>query len=220
MKRTLTILSMAGFVGLAGASSPSGCGASSSATRAAASRDGTGSSGGSTGGSGAAGLRARARLSGYQEVPAISTPGSGRFEAELSADGQTLTWMLTYADLKGNAGENGAVTGAHLHLGQRGVAGGVAIHLCGGGGGTEACPAPPASLTGTATADNVVGPAGQGLDAGQLADLIAAMRAGVTYVNVHTTRFPTGEIRGQLRARPGHDRGGDDDDHGDDDDDE
>jgi len=213
MKRTLTILSMAGLVGLAGASSPSGCGTPSSATGAAASRNVAESSGGSS----AAGLRARARLVGFQEVPAISTPGGGRFEAELSADGQTLTWMLTYADLKGNAGETGAVTGAHLHLGQRGVAGGVAIHFCGGGNGTGACPAPPASLTGTATADNVVGPAGQGLDAGHLADLIAAMRAGVTYVNVHTTRFPTGEIRGQLRVRPGHDRGGDDDDDGDDD---
>ncbi|MBI5069753.1 MAG: CHRD domain-containing protein [Deltaproteobacteria bacterium] len=142
----------------------------------------------------------RARLAGFQEVPAISTPGGGDFSADLSADGLTLTWTLTYAGLKGNSGEGGAVTGAHVHLGQRGVAGGVAIHLCGGGGGTEACPAPPATLTGTATADGVVGPAGQGLAAGQLADLVAAMRAGVTYVNVHTTQFPSGEIRGQLRA--------------------
>jgi len=214
MKRTLTILSMAGFVVLTGASAPSGCDTHSPATRATASRDGTGSSGGSS----AAGLRARARLVGFQEVPAISTPGSGRFEAELSADGQSLTWMLTYADLKGNAGESGAVTGAHLHLGQRSVVGGVAIHLCGGGGGTGACPAPPASLTGTATAASVVGPAGQGLDAGQLADLIAAMRAGVTYVNVHTTRFPGGEIRGQVRAHRGDGHDEDDDDHRGDDD--
>ncbi len=211
MKRTLTILSTAGFLGLAGASSPSGCDTPSAATSAAASRDGSGSSGSS----GADGLRAKARLTGFQEVPAVSTPGSGRFEGQLSADGLTLTWTLTYADLKGNAVENGAVTGAHLHLAQRGVAGGIAIHLCGGGGGTEACPAPPASLTGTATAASVVGPAGQGLDAGQLADLVAAMRAGVTYVNVHTTRFPSGEIRGQVRAHRGDD--GDDDDHDDDD---
>jgi len=219
MKRTLTILSTVGFLGLAGASSPSGCGTSSAATSTAASRDGSGSAGGSgsSGGPGSQGLRVRARLGGFQEVPAISTPGTGTFEAELSADGQSLSWTLTYADLKGNAGETGAVTGAHVHLGQRSVAGGVAIHLCGGGDGTAACPAPPATLTGTATADHVVGPGAQGLDAGQIGDLVAAMRAGVTYVNVHTTRFPTGEIRGQLRAHRGHD-GDEGDDHGEDDD--
>jgi len=145
-------------------------------------------------------------LHGFQEVPAISTAGSGTFRADLAADGLSLGWTLTYADLEGNAA--GTVTGAHLHLGQRGVAGGVAVHLCGGGGGTEPCPAPPATLTGTITADSVVGPAGQGLDAGELPQLLQAMRTGNTYVNVHTTRFPTGEVRGQVR---GH-RGGDHDD--------
>jgi len=214
MKRTLTILAAAGFLGLAGASAPSGCGSTSTATDAAASRSGSDSSGSSgSSGSGDMGLRAKARLRGFQEVPAISTPGRGTFEAELSADGTTLTWKLTYADLKGNTVEGGAVTGAHLHLAQRGVNGGIAIHLCGGGDGTEACPAPPATLTGTATAAQVVGPASQGLDAGQLGDLLKAIRAGVTYVNVHTTRFPSGEIRGQVRAHRGGD--GDDDDHDD-----
>lgn len=145
-------------------------------------------------------------LHGFQEVPAISTTGSGTFQADLAADGQSLTWTLTYADLEGNAA--GTVTGAHVHLGQRGVAGGVAVHLCGGGGGTGPCPAPPATLTGTFGPDGVVGPAGQGLDAGELPQLLQAMRSGNTYVNVHTTRFASGEIRGQLR---GH-RGGDHDD--------
>lgn len=220
MKRALTYLAAGGLLLLGGASSPSGCGQAGSTT-ATEVLSGSSSGSGSGGmGSGDASLRVRARLVGFQEVPAISTPGSGKFSAELSADGLTLTWTLTYADLKGNSGEGGAVTGAHVHLGQRGVAGGVAIHLCGGGGGTEACPAPPATLTGTATADNVVGPAGQGLAAGQLADLVTAMRAGVTYVNVHTTQFPGGEIRGQLRASnrgPGGDGDHDDDDHDDDD---
>jgi hypothetical protein len=45
----------------------------------------------------------------------------------------------------------------------------------------------------------VTGPAGQGVAAGELADLIRAIRAGAAYVNVHTATYPTGEIRGQIR---------------------
>jgi hypothetical protein len=49
--------------------------------------------------------------------------------------------------------------------------------------------------TGTITAADLVGPlAGQPLSA-----LVDAMEAGETYVNVHTSQFPAGEIRGQIR---------------------
>ncbi|HYV06332.1 MAG TPA: CHRD domain-containing protein [Blastocatellia bacterium] len=34
--------------------------------------------------------------------------------------------------------------------------------------------------------------------AGEFAEVLAAMRAGTVYVNVHSTVFPGGEIRGQL----------------------
>jgi len=44
----------------------------------------------------------------------------------------------------------------------------------------------------------VVGPAGQGIAPGELDEFIRAIRAGVTYVNVHSTKFPSGEIRGQI----------------------
>jgi len=40
----------------------------------------------------------------------------------------------------------------------------------------------------------------QGIAAGEIAEIIRAMRAGVTYANVHTNKHPTGEIRGQLRT--------------------
>jgi hypothetical protein len=50
----------------------------------------------------------------------------------------------------------------------------------------------------------VIGPADQGIDPGEFDELVRAMRAGVTYANVHTTRFGGGEIRGQIKA------GGDD----------
>jgi hypothetical protein len=53
----------------------------------------------------------------------------------------------------------------------------------------------------------VIGPAGQGIAAGEFAELLAAMRAGVTYVNVHSTLYPGGEIRAQISAddHRGHD---------------
>ena len=200
----MKIASASIFVALLGAAllgaSPGACGGGTS--NAAALASGNGGGGGATATSGVA----RATLQGFQEVPAISTAGHGTFVATRSADGTTFTFELTYADLEGNVGEGGAVTAAHIHLGQRGVAGGVAVFLC-GGGGRPGCPVPPATVTGTFTAADVIGPTAQGIDAGELEELIRAARAGVTYVNVHTTRFMSGEIRGQIRYRVdgGHD---------------
>lgn len=211
MRRTfIAVAAGLGLPMLFGAASPQGCGKGTTAASqaAAASSKGSGEDQGTS-------LRLRARLRGFEETPAISTTGNGSFRAELAEDGQSLSWELSYADLEGNAG--GVVTGAHIHLGQRGVPGGIAVHLCGGGGGTAPCPDPPATLTGTIGPDNVVGPSAQGLAAGELAELLRAAKAGVTYVNVHTTRFASGEIRGQIRSHGPGERDGDAEDEGDDD---
>ena len=53
-------------------------------------------------------------------------------------------------------------------------------------------------MSGVLTANNVIGPAGQGISAGEFAELVRAIRHGVAYVNVHTATFPSGEVRGQL----------------------
>jgi len=45
---------------------------------------------------------------------------------------------------------------------------------------------------------DVVGPANQGIAAGQVGSVIDAIRAGAAYGNVHSTMFPSGETRGQL----------------------
>ena len=45
----------------------------------------------------------------------------------------------------------------------------------------------------------------QGLNTGEMGELIRAMRAGATYVNVHSTTWPTGEIRSQIDGNSGHD---------------
>jgi hypothetical protein len=133
-----------------------------------------------------------AKLAGFSEVPAVSSTGSGSFDATISKDGSTITYKLTYRNLEG------AVTNAaHIHLGQPDVNGGVSAFLC-GGGGKPACPPSGGTIEGAIVASDVVGPAGQGIAAGELAELLRAIDKGVTYVNVHTEKHPSGEIRGNV----------------------
>ncbi|HEV8580728.1 MAG TPA: CHRD domain-containing protein [Thermoanaerobaculia bacterium] len=139
------------------------------------------------------GRQMKADLRGFDEVPAVSSTGTGNFLARLAHDESALEYTLSYEDLEGTT-----TTAAHIHLGQRGVSGGVSAFLC-GGGGKPACPAVSGSVSGTIIAADVVGPAGQGIAAGELGELIRAMRRDVTYVNVHTDKHPSGEIRGQLK---------------------
>lgn len=138
------------------------------------------------------GKKFRARLDGGHETPSISTAAAGQFRATLNAAGDELSYELTYSGLEG-----GNTLFAHVHLGQTGVAGGVMFFLC-GGGGKPACPNVEATVTGTVTAADVIGPGGQGIAAGQFDEVIRAMRSGLSYANVHTVSFPSGEIRGQV----------------------
>ncbi len=71
-------------------------------------------------------------------------------------------------------------------------------NLGNGPAGTQACPPAPATITGTIRPADVVGPADQGIDPMQFDELVRAIRAGVTYANVHSGTFPNGELRGQL----------------------
>jgi hypothetical protein len=139
----------------------------------------------------------KTKLSGFLEVPvSISTAGHGDFSASINESETVITYELDYADLEG-----GTVLFSHVHIGQRATAGGVMFFLC-GGGGKPACPSS-GKVTGTVVAADIIGPAGQGVSAGQLAEAIRAMRAGAAYANVHTTTYPTGEIRGQIRHGDG-----------------
>lgn len=141
-----------------------------------------------------------ARLSGYEETPAaISTVASGRFEADVDRGAQVIDYELSYSGIEG-----GAVTAAHIHFGARATSGGVSAFLC-GGGDKPPCPQS-GTVEGTIDAADVIGPTSQGIEPGSFEELVRAMRAGVTYANVHSTRWPGGEIRGQIDA------GGDDDD--------
>jgi hypothetical protein len=55
-------------------------------------------------------------------------------------------------------------------------------------------------VSGTVSAENVVGPAGQGIAAAEWQEALAALRSGVAYANVHSTKHPGGEIRGQINS--------------------
>jgi hypothetical protein len=77
-------------------------------------------------------------------------------------------------------------------------------NLGNGPAGTQACPASPATISGVITAADVIGPTAQGIEAGALDELIAAIRAGLTYVNIHTSTWPAGEIRSQITHDDGH----------------
>ena len=117
------------------------------------------------------------RLTGYEEVPALSTSGHGTFRASIRAGGSAIRYRLTYAGLESKPQQ------AHIHLGQRGVNAGVVV------------------FQGTLHAADVIGPADQGIAPGEFRELVRAIRAGATYANVHTENHPGGEIRAQLRRR-------------------
>ena len=138
----------------------------------------------------------RIPLRSYEEVPSVSSSARGEFRARIDQGATQIVYDLKYSGLQG------AVRQAHIHLGQRGVNGGISVFLCQTAsnidptGQAPVCPAS-GSVSGVLQASNVIGPVAQGLSAGEFAELVAAIRAGVAYINVHSTTFPGGEIRGQ-----------------------
>ena len=113
------------------------------------------------------------QLRGSNEVPAAASNASGQIDAALNKDTRLLRWQLTYDGLSGPA------TAGHFHgPAMVGVNAGVALPFA----------SPVTSpLAGEAT-----------LTAAQVADLMA----GKWYGNIHTAKFPGGEIRGQMTIRP------------------
>jgi len=146
----------------------------------------------------------RVRLNGLQEVPYVSTPGHARITAEINKAGTAIDWTLDYADMQAD------VTQAHIHIGQFRVNGAVVLWLCKTTqvttGTDNICTPRSGSFSGTFTGDHVQNVPAQGFAPGELDEVIAAIRAGAAYANIHTQTSPGGEIRGQLRSRRhGHD---------------
>jgi hypothetical protein len=133
-----------------------------------------------------------ADLNGYQEAPSISTTGDGSFTATIDDENRLIMYELSYSGLEGTT-----TAQAHIHLGQRSVVGGVSAFLC-GGGDKPPCPPTSGTVEGVIDPADVIGPAGQGIAAGEFEELVRAMRDGHAYANVHTNKHPGGEIRGQI----------------------
>jgi CHRD domain-containing protein len=134
--------------------------------------------------------KGKARLDSYQETPlTLSTPASGSFRIRMASGG--LQYKLRYE------GFTTPVLFAHIHLGARGLTGGVIAFLC-GGGSKPACPQGSGTVEGTIAVADVIGPANQGIAPGEMTEVIKALRRGAVYANVHSQQFPGGEIRGQI----------------------
>lgn len=144
----------------------------------------------------------RARLSGFQEVAPKLTAGTDRFEA--TVNGSMLSYTLTYSGLSSSA------IMAHIHFAQPAVNGGIFLWLC----QTAAAPAPSAVAANTpmcpehggtvsrsgVTAADILAVSGQNVSAGDFAGILRIIESGDAYVNVHTTNFGGGEIRGQVKT--------------------
>jgi hypothetical protein len=124
-----------------------------------------------------------AELTGKEEVPPNESPSSGFAWVKITND--EIRYEVNVTDMD-------KVNAAHIHLAEAGNNGPVVLTLFMGG--------PTEQVNGTVgeanvTASNLEGPM-KGKD---VTDLVTAMKNGTTYVNVHTTDFPNGEIRGQLK---------------------
>jgi hypothetical protein len=157
--------------------------------------------------------KVQAHLSGFNEVHfsagppatlrgAVFTAARGKFVTKIDEEDKSIHYELSYEDLEGD------VTQGHIHFGQRHTVGGIVVWLCQTEGTpapdevanlTPSCP-PEGTVTGTITPAQVLAQEAQGIFVGDFDELVRAIRAGATYVNVHSTLFPPGEIRGQIRG--------------------
>jgi hypothetical protein len=150
-----------------------------------------------------------ATLNSFKTSPSLFTNGKGTTQVRIDYDMNSISYELSYSGL------SSPVTQAHIHFAQKGVNGNIIVYLCDNTGlapsGTPPCPNS-GTVTGTVTAADVNPPknplpvTAQGIAPGDFAGLIAAIEHNAGYINVHTTTYPNGEIRGQLkryRSNPG-----------------
>ncbi len=115
-----------------------------------------------------------ASLSGSQSVPPAVSNGTGTAWAVLDMSTRTLTYRVTYAEL------DSTFTDAHFHLGGAGVNGPVVEPIT----------------------SSFVGNTGSGTWTNIPDSLITALMKGDIYINIHSKKYPAGEIRGQLKIAP------------------
>lgn len=165
------------------------------------------------------GRNLRADLTGFQEVHgpnlgigAIFSTGSGRIALKIDKRDREIKYELSFDFPDASATPVvGAqfVNQAHLHFGQEHTTGGITVWLCQSADNpapasvsdtTPMCPSPSGKVSGTILPQHVLGLPTQGLPDGEdgFDAILKALRDEAIYANVHTDRFPPGEIRGQL----------------------
>ena len=127
------------------------------------------------------GTKLSAKLTGGAEVPKGNPKASGSATFTIAKNGKSIKYKLSAKKL------TGPVIAAHVHFGAPGKAGPVIIPIC-----AKACTLP---KSGTLTSKNFTKASGVSSFAAAVKD----MKSGKTYVNVHTKKFPAGEIRGQIK---------------------
>ena len=127
-----------------------------------------------------------AEMSSFEEVPGAASLAKGFAGFQVSMDGSTVYYTITVTD------PSTQLVAAHLHLAPRGEAGAIVVPLC-------AAPAKPCQTEGVVSQGTFTAADFTGAFANDNLDrLITESRNGMVYVNVHSTKFPTGEARGQL----------------------
>ena len=140
-----------------------------------------------------------AKLKGSNEVPSVVTDTTGNAEFKVNKAETKLKYSLTIKKGDNILGKNGA----HIHCAPAGSNGVVILFLAGEfPGGLDG----KVKIEGTLTAANIV----SGACGGTISEIVAAMKSGGAYVNVHSIDVPTGEVRGQIASN--NDDDDDDDD--------
>jgi hypothetical protein len=130
-----------------------------------------------------------ATLNGAQEVPAVTTAGSGTFSGTYDPDTEILTYTVNYAGL------GSAATMGHIHgPAAAGAGAGILVDLISTVGGRTMTLGTSGSGAGTVnlTITAVITPTVSGDSLRKLLD------SGNAYVNIHTGTNGNGEIRGQI----------------------
>lgn len=127
----------------------------------------------------------KANLKGENEIPPVTTTAKGN--AKFKVKELKITYKINITGISDP-------TGAHIHLGKKNENGPIVVDLL--KEGTSKKTPSGVVINGTIRDSNLAGP----IKGKTFSDLASSMNTGDTYVNVHTEKYPDGEIRGQIKV--------------------